>query len=142
MALDITNLETSFDAIAARGDELVEDFYNRLFAAAPAVRPLFPDDMTRQRTMLLAVLAVVRKSLRDLDAIRPTLRRLGARHVGYGTLPEHYPVVAQILIESMTHTAGDAWRPEYTTAWAAVLNLIAGEMVAGAEEAEPELRAA
>jgi nitric oxide dioxygenase len=142
MALDITNLETSFDAIAARGDELVEDFYNRLFEAAPAVRPLFPGDMTRQRTMLLAVLVVVRKSLRDLDAIRPTLRRLGARHVGYGALPEHYPVVAQILIESMTHIAGDAWRPEYTTAWAAALNVIAGEMAAGAEEAEPELRAA
>ena len=142
MALDITSLETSFDAIAARGDELVEDFYDRLFAAAPGVRPLFPGDMTRQRTMLLAVLVLLRKSLRDLEAIRPTLRRLGARHVGYGALPEHYPVVARVLIESMTHIAGDGWQPEYTAAWTGALNVIAGEMIAGAEEAEPELRAA
>ncbi|HEX4733370.1 MAG TPA: globin domain-containing protein [Thermoleophilaceae bacterium] len=142
MTLDIASLETSFDAIAARGDELVEDFYDRLFAAAPAVRPLFPEDMARQRTMLLATLVLLRKSLRNLDAIRPTLRRLGARHVEYGALPEHYPVVAQTLVGSMTHIAGDAWRPEYATAWADALNAIAGEMVAGAEEAEPELRAA
>jgi nitric oxide dioxygenase len=142
MTLDIENLETSFDAIAARGDELVEDFYERLFAAAPGVRGLFPDDMTRQRKMLLAVLVLLRKSLRDLDAIRPALRRLGARHVGYGALPEHYPVVAEVLIESMTHAAGDAWRPEYTVAWSAALGAVAEEMIAGAEAAGDDLELA
>ena len=35
---------------------------------------------------------LLRKSLRDLDAIVPTLRELGARHVAYGARPEHYPV--------------------------------------------------
>ena len=41
MSLDLDVLETSFDAIAPRGDELTDVFYTRLFAAAPAVRPLF-----------------------------------------------------------------------------------------------------
>jgi hemoglobin-like flavoprotein len=134
MALNIHNLETSFDVIAPRGEEVVEDFYHRLFTAAPALRALFPDDMKRQRTMLLAALVLLRKSLRDLDRIAPTLRSLGARHVGYGALPEHYPVVGSLLIESMTHVAGDAWRPDYTTAWAAAFDVVAGEMMAGAEE--------
>ena len=39
MALDLEALETSFDLVAARGDELMDVFYSRLFAAAPAVRP-------------------------------------------------------------------------------------------------------
>jgi hypothetical protein len=39
--LDVTALERSFDLIAPRGDELVDASYARLFAAAPAVRPLF-----------------------------------------------------------------------------------------------------
>jgi len=34
MALDIHALETSFDLIAAHGDELTELFYRRLFGAA------------------------------------------------------------------------------------------------------------
>lgn len=138
MALDIKSLETSFDAIAPRGEELVEDFYSRLFTAAPQLRNLFPDDMTRQRAMLLAALVLLRKSLRDLDRIAPTLRSLGARHVGYGALPEHYPVVGALLIESMEHVAGDAWRPEYATAWARAYSAVAAEMMAGAEQATAE----
>ena len=42
-----------------RGDELIEDFYARLFDAAPAVRSLFPNDMTKQRAMLLSALVLL-----------------------------------------------------------------------------------
>ena len=106
MSLDLEALETSFDLVAPRGDELMDDFYARLFAAAPAVRPLFPTDMKKQKTMLLGALVLLRKSLRNLDAIVPTLRKLGARHVAYGARPEHYPVVGATLIASMAAVAG------------------------------------
>ena len=54
----------------------MEIFYARLFAAAPAVRPLFAGtDMARQREMLLSALVLLRKSLRDLDAVVPTLQQ-------------------------------------------------------------------
>ena len=70
--MDLDALETSFDLVAPRGDELMEIFYARLFAAAPAVRPLFAgSDMARQRAMLLAALVLLRNSLRDLDAVVP-----------------------------------------------------------------------
>ncbi|MGZ8649730.1 MAG: hypothetical protein ACXW08_14065 [Solirubrobacteraceae bacterium] len=70
MALDLDVLETSFDAVAPRGDELVETFYARLFAAAPAVRPLFAGtDLRRQQSKLLAALVLLRKSLRDAGAM-------------------------------------------------------------------------
>ena len=135
MALDLEALETSFDLVAARGDELMDVFYSRLFAAAPAVRPLFPANMARQKTMLLGALVLLRKSLRNLDAIEPTLRNLGARHVGYGAEPEHYPVVGATLIASMAAIAGDDWPPEYEAAWSVAFDLVAGAMLAGAEEA-------
>jgi hemoglobin-like flavoprotein len=134
MSLDLEALETSFDLIADRGDELMETFYSRLFAAAPAVRPLFPQDMKQQKTMLLAALVLLRKSLRDLDAIVPTLRKLGARHVAYGAQPEHYPLVGSTLIASMAATAHESWRPEYEAAWNAAFEVVASTMIAGAEE--------
>jgi hemoglobin-like flavoprotein len=85
MQLELTALEQSFDLIAPRGDELMDRFYTGLFAAAPAVRPLFAGtDMRRQKAMLLSALVLLRKSLRDLDAIIPTLGALGARHAAYG----------------------------------------------------------
>jgi hemoglobin-like flavoprotein len=84
MTLDIASLESSFDLVAERGDELVSHFYERLFVTRPAVRPLFAStDLRRQRAMLV----LLRKKLRDLDAVVPKLRELGACHVRYGAHP-------------------------------------------------------
>jgi hemoglobin-like flavoprotein len=141
MPLNLNALETSFDLVAPRGDELMDEFYSRLFAAAPSVRPLFPDDMKRQKTMLLGALVLLRKSLRDLDAIVPKLRELGARHVAYGARPEHYPVVGSVLIASLAAVAGDAWTPEYEQAWSEAFDVVAATMLAGAEEATMRLAA-
>jgi methyl-accepting chemotaxis protein len=136
MALELDALETSFDLVAPRGAALMDDFYARLFATAPAVEPLFAGtDLTRQKSMLLRALVALRESLRNLDEIVPTLRRLGARHVAYGARPEHYPVVGQALIASMSEVAGREWRPEYDRAWAAAFDVVAGVMLEGAAAA-------
>jgi methyl-accepting chemotaxis protein len=133
MPLDLDALETSFDLIAPQGERLVDTFYTRLFAAAPTVQPLFAaTDLRSQKTKLLAALVLLRKSLRDLDAIVPVLRTLGGRHSAYGAEPAHYPVVGEVLIASMAEIAGDAWRPEYERAWAGAFAVVAGAMLEGA----------
>jgi hemoglobin-like flavoprotein len=131
--MNLEALEASFDLVAPRGDELMDEFYSRLFAAAPAVKPLFPDNLSRQKVMLLGALVLLRKSLRDLDSIAPKLRDLGARHVAYGAQPEHYPVVGTVLIASMAAIAGDAWTAEYEAAWAEAFEIVAATMLEGAE---------
>jgi methyl-accepting chemotaxis protein len=137
MTLELDALETSFDLVAPHGEKLVDIFYARLFAAAPAVKPLFAGtDLQRQKSMLLGTLVLLRKSLRTLDRIVPALRDLGARHVAYGARPEHYPVVGEVLIASMAEVAGAAWRPEYERAWAAAFGVVAGVMSEGAVAAE------
>jgi len=141
MSLKLEALENSFDLVAPRGDELMDEFYSRLFAAAPTVRPLFPDDMRRQKTMLLGALVLLRKSLRNLDAIVPKLHELGARHVAYGARPEHYPVVGAVLIESMAAVTGEAWKDEYALAWGEASAVVAAAMLEGAEQAEPAVAA-
>ena len=139
--MDLDALETSFDLVAPRGDELMDAFYARLFATAPAVAPLFAGtDLTRQKAMLLGALVLLRNSLRNLDAIVPTLRELGARHAGYGAETSHYPVIGAVLIASMADIAGPDWRPEYEDEWAEAYTFVAGEMLDGAAAAE--LRAA
>src|SRR5215203_3511922 len=133
MALDVDKLEESFDLVAPQGDELIRTFYDRLFEAAPAVKPLFANvDMERQRQALLNMLVVLRESLRDLDDIVPDLQDLGARHVQYGARPEHYPVVGEVLIGSMAAVAGDQWKPEYTNAWQEAFVVVQDVMLQGA----------
>src|SRR5512132_1297795 len=135
MAIDVELLEESFDLVAPQGDELMRVFYDNLFEAAPAVRPLFEQvDMERQRQALLNMLLVLRESLRDLDDIVPDLEELGARHVEYGARPEHYPVVGEVLIGAMAQVAGDAWKPEYTSAWQEAYLVVKDVMLSGAAQ--------
>jgi nitric oxide dioxygenase len=135
--MDLDALETSFDLVAPEGDELTRIFYADLFAVAPSVKPMFSGaDMPRQRAMLLSALVLLRKSLRDLNPVVPTLKRLGARHVTYGARAEHYPVVGEVLIGAMAQIAGDAWEPRFADAWAEACGVVAGAMLEGAAEAE------
>ena len=137
MSLDVNVLEASFDLIAPRGDVWMESFYARLFATAPSVRPLFAEtDLRHQKAMLLGALVLLRRSLRDLDAIVPKLRALGARHVAYGATRAHYVIVGEVLIASMAEVAGEGWRPEYGREWAAAFAVVAGAMLDGAAAAE------
>ena len=62
--------------------------------------------MQRQHSMLLAALGLLRRSLRNLDAILPALEKMGARHVAYGAVAAHYPVVGEVLIGAMKMIAG------------------------------------
>jgi hemoglobin-like flavoprotein len=84
----------------------VETLNRRLFAATPAVLPLFGGtDLSRQKAKLPATLVLLRKSLRSLDALVPELRELGARHGAYGAQADHYAVVGANLIASMAELA-------------------------------------
>ena len=130
-------LETSFDVLAPRGEELVEVFYRNLFEAAPEVQPLFANtDMKRQRAMLLAALVLLRNSLRDLDALVPKLQAMGARHAGYGVTAEMYPLVGQALLASMAELAGDAWNTGLADAWTEAYGVVASAMLDGADAAQ------
>ena len=132
--LDIITLETSFDLVAPRREELVDRFYRRLFTDAPATRALFANaDMRAQKRALLGALVALRRSLRNLSSIAPFLADLGARHARYGVCAEHYPVVGAALLETMAEVAGGAWQSEFTSEWARAYQMVAQIMIDGAE---------
>ncbi len=127
-------IETSFQALAPRGDELVAAFYDTLFAQHPAVRPMFSDDITAQRGALLGALVVTVNNLRKPDVLLPTLRELGARHAGYGVQAAHYDVVRDTLLSVMAELAGDLWSADLAAAWTSALDVVGATMLEGAAQ--------
>ena len=52
----IQRIESSFNLLAPRGEELVDRFYANLFARHPEVRSLIPPEMKSQKGKLLSSL--------------------------------------------------------------------------------------
>ena len=117
MSLNVELLESSFNLVAPRADELVNTFYERLFREHPEVRPLFPEVMGEQKKHLIAALAVIIQNLKKPEQLTKILGDLGLRHIDYGVQREHYPIVGQTLLASLAEIAGEAWSDELQTAW-------------------------
>ena len=128
-------IRSSFDALAPRAGEIVDAFYTRLFKAAPAVKSLFPKDLTKQKQHLASAIALVVKHADNLKAIENALMDMGERHVGYGAQPQHYPVVRDTMLAALAQVAGPLWNKQLHSDWEAALNAVAGAMLKGADRA-------
>lgn len=134
MALAVETLETSFEQVKPHADDFAASFYATLFARHPEVEPLFTStDFAHQRQKLVASLAFVVENLRSPDKLAPAVQGLGARHVNYGVLPEHYPWVGRAMLDTFARYLGSNWTPEVEQAWKDAYATIAELMLAGAE---------
>ena len=132
-ALNVDLIEASFNLLAPRADELVARFYDNLFAVAPGVRSLFPDDLAGHRRALLGAIGMIVNSIRSPEKLGPYLEGLGDRHVGYGAVEGHYDVVGSVLLTTMAEMAGAAWNDELQETWTSAFGVIKQTMLAGAE---------
>ena len=140
MSLNVELLEQSFELVKPKADEFVGSFYNNLFTDYPAAKPLFEhSDMAKQQQMLKGALVMVIENLRKPEVLSNALKGLGARHVKYGALPEHYPLVGNSLIKTLEQYAGDAWSLELKEAWAGAYGAITELMLEGADYTEEEV---
>jgi len=134
-----TLLETSFEALAPRGADIVRAFYQRLFERHPEVQEMFDSErQDEQEEMLLAALVSVVGMLRDPGALQEALADLGRLHERIGAKPEHYPVVREVLLEVMAEFAGDLWNDELQGAWSGALSQISQIMIDAYEHQEGE----
>jgi hemoglobin-like flavoprotein len=125
----VTLVQQSFAKVAPIADQAAVMFYDRLFEIAPAVKTLFPSDMTEQRRKLMATLAIVVNGLSNLESILPAASSLATRHVAYGAKPEHYPVVGSALLWTLEKGLGEAWTRDVADAWTAAYTTLSGFMI-------------
>jgi hemoglobin-like flavoprotein len=125
-------VQDSFAKVAPISEQAAVMFYERLFEVAPAVKAMFPADMTEQRKKLMGTLAVVVNGLTNLEAVLPAASALAKRHVNYGARPEHYPVVGGALLWTLEKGLGDGWTPDVAEAWTAAYGTLSGYMISEA----------
>lgn len=137
-SITIRHLQDSAALMPAGDHGPVEEFYGRLFELAPEVRPLFTGEIGLQAKKLSEMLAWVIGNLDQPDELVKELRKLGARHGGYGVEINHYAPVGSALIWMFQRTLGSRFTPQMEEAWLEAYAFMTGEMERGFREEAPE----
>jgi len=124
-------VKASYASVAAEPRRLASRFYQELFTAAPNLRRLFPDDLTSLQGHFEAALALVVRNLDDVDALRESLRDLGAQHVHWGARPEDYVTARESLIAAIRWLSSD-WNDALERHWRSAITAIVVPMIEGA----------
>jgi hemoglobin-like flavoprotein len=133
MALNAELLEQSFGLIKPQAEDFTTTFYANLFASYPEVKPLFAHaTMPEQGKKLFASLVLVVDNLRKPEVLSGALKSLGTKHIRYGVLPQHYPMVGTALLQSLEFHLQAAWTPEVRQAWQDAYGAVAQLMLEGA----------
>ncbi|WP_304454057.1 globin domain-containing protein [Nocardiopsis sp. YSL2] len=138
----IEAVRASCAKLPAGSTRLAERFYENLFAMAPGVRAMFPDDLRPQHKRMASALLEVVQHLDSPDDVAVYLQDLGAQHHReLHVKPEHYPFVGRSLVRAVSEIS-PTWSSSMSSAWVLVYEWITANMLAGAEraagQADPE----
>ena len=114
-------------------------FYERIFTLAPEARALFGDDIALQAIRTMGAIKTAVDGLDDLEQVAPFLIRLGARHVRYGVVPEHFELVGAALLWTLEQGLGVLFTTEVREAWIAAYAIITAAMLTGMQQATAAL---
>jgi len=130
-SVDETALLKGYKLAMEKLDEVAADFYDELFTQYPAVKPLFENTSENaQASKLVGALKILVDNLHNESELKNILSALGERHQVYGALPDHYPVVAELLVASFKNKIGRSWTKAISAAWIELLVAAAETMCA------------
>jgi len=124
-------IKASHAEATATPRRVADRFYERLFAAAPHLRRLFPEDLTLLEGHFEAALALVVRNLDEMGALRESLRDLGAQHVHWGARPEDYVTAREALIAAIGGLVS-SWDATLERHWRSAVTAIIVPMLEGA----------
>ncbi|MEG4455529.1 AAA family ATPase [Microcoleus sp. N9_A1] len=132
ITLNIELLERTLALIKPKSDEFVSKFYEILFDSSSQIKSLFMNtNMGQQKEKLWHSLEIIIENLRKPKLINVFAKGLGATHAKYGVSVEHFPIVANALIQALKAQMGLEWTPKTEKAWVEAYTIIQSAMIDG-----------
>ena len=72
-------------------------------------------------------------SLDKPESLNKLLYELGSRHHTYGARIEHFPIIIEALLETMSETLGSSFTLEHLSAWEKIADYVVHQMSKGME---------
>lgn len=115
----------SFMKIAPTSQKTAERFYTRLFEVAPETKTLFNNtEMHEQAQKFMRTISTVIASLNRTETLDQDMEELTKRHIDYGVMKEHYPIVGEALLWAFKEELGDDYTNEIHLAWQKMYELL------------------
>lgn len=121
-------VQNSWQKVEAIGPQAAALFYQNLFEADPALKPLFKGDLQAQGKKLIDMISVAVNKLTELNVLIPVLQNLGKRHGGYGVQDSHYDTVGAALLKTLGQGLGSDFTADVKAAWVNVYGVMADVM--------------
>lgn len=130
---DLELIRADAARLERHADRFAAEFYATLFDLDPALRRLFPDDLTQQRRKLFDEITVlVERATADespdaVDDLADHARALGSRHEVYGVETPMYATVEVALLAALDETVDD-FDDVHRGAWSRLYRIVAAAM--------------
>ena len=124
-------LQTTSKQLLGPEAGFAEIFYRRLFFIAPEVRQLFRGELDAQKRMLTQMLESVIYATSRPKNLSLGLMSRGRQHTKYGVVPEHYPIMRQVLLETIEEVLQVRYTKPVAEAWEGTIDSILGLMSRG-----------
>lgn len=125
-------IQATMPILETRGVEITRHFYARVFNLYPSLKTIFNLDHQNsgQQPMALA-LSIYRfaQYATDLSQLDAMFDRIAHKHASVGIAPEHYPIVGENLLASLSEVLGEVASPEILNAWGEAYGLYADIMI-------------
>ncbi|TXI81614.1 MAG: hemoglobin [Crocinitomicaceae bacterium] len=104
-------------------------FYGKLFTDKPALRRMFPKEMSLQYQKLMDMLNTIIARLENINMVDEEIMNIGISHEGYGVKEEHYVLVENAFLWTLEQGLGPDFNQELKQAWTNCYNMLAHKMM-------------
>ncbi|EMG49246.1 YHB1 Flavohemoprotein [Candida maltosa Xu316] len=109
-------------------------FYRRTTRRHPHLQSYFNEThhkLLRQPRAFIFTLIMFAKNIHDLTPLRDVIRRIVSKHVGLQVKPDHYPLLGDVLIETLCdmfpyHMVDDKFKTTWSIVYANLASLLIG----------------
>jgi len=117
-----------------KGIEITTRMYERMAEEQPDLKALFANTRDGQAERLAVAVLAYSNNIDKLDALQASVDAIAKKHVNAKVLPEHYPLVGQLLLAAMKDVLGDAATDEIIDAWREAYFFLADVFIAKEKE--------
>lgn len=125
----IAIVKSTAPVMIEHGQAITDRMYDILFTRYPDVKTMFSSAPDNQSFKLSSAIAAYAQNIDKLDNLTGAVNGMVAAHVRTGVKAEHYPIVAECLMEALHDVLGDAFTDDIKGAWTEAYMFLANLLI-------------